>query len=204
MLVINFLKKKILFFLFSQYELFFARKALYEKKKLVSQFKSIGIGLRLSKDYLIENPKYIQIGSNFRFKDRFRMQAIDNYKNQFFSPSILIGDNVSFNTDIHIGCIDLLKIGNNCLFGSRIYITDHNHGETTLEMLTMVPELRPLISKGPVIIKDNVWVGEGVAILSGVVIGENSIISANAVVTKDVPSNSVVGGVPAKIIKIIE
>ncbi len=60
------------------------------------------------------------------------------------------------------------------------------------------------MSKGAVIIKDNVWVGEGVAILSGVTIGENAIIATNAVVTKDVPANSVVGGIPAKIIKIIK
>ena len=74
----------------------------------------------------------------------------------------------------------------------------------SFEMLKMAPEDRPLISKGPVVIKNNVWVGEGVAILAGVTIGENSIISTNAVVTKSVPPNVVVGGVPAKIIKYIK
>lgn len=192
-------------FLIKQYHLFKKRKALYEKKKLISEFKKIGVGFRPpTRDYLIQNPKFIEIGVNFRFKERFRMQAIDNYKNQFFLPSIIIGDNVSFNTDIHIGCINRIEIGNNCLFGSRIYITDHDHGDTSVEMLKMNPELRPLISKGPVIIKNNVWVGEGVAIMSGVTIGENSIVATNAVVTKNVPANTVVGGVPAKIIKRIE
>lgn len=190
-----------LVFLMKQFDLFQKRKVLYEKKKLLSEFKKIGIGLRPSNSYLIQNPKYIEIGSNFRFKERFRMQAIDNYKNQSFSPSIIIGDNVSFNTDIHIGCINRIEIGDNCLFASRVYITDHDHGDTSVDMLQIIPELRPLISKGPVIIKNNVWVGEGAAIMSGVTIGENSIIATNAVVTKDVPPNTVVGGVPAKIIK---
>lgn len=60
---------------------------------------------------------------------------------------------------------------------------------------------RELEIKGPVIIGDNVWIGDKVSILSGVTIGKGSVIACNAVVTKDVPSYSVVGGVPAKVIK---
>lgn len=190
-----------LVFLIKQFDSFQKRKVLYEKKKLLSEFKKTGNGFRVAKDYFISNPKYIEIGDNFHVLGRFRMEAIEYYKNQRFIPSIRIGNNVSFNTDIHIGCINRIEIGDNCLFASRIYITDHDHGDTSVEMLQISPELRPLISKGPVIIKNNVWVGEGVAIMSGVTIGENSIIATNAVVTKDVPPNTVVGGVPAKIIK---
>ena len=131
------------------------------------------------------------------------LETIDSFGNQKFTPSIKIGNNVIFNTDIHIGCINSIVIGDNCLFASRIYITDHQHGETTPGMLNIKPIDRPLISKGPVIIKNNVWVGEGVGIMSNVTIGENSIIATNAVVTKDVPPNCVVAGIPAKIIKYI-
>lgn len=55
----------------------------------------------------------------------------------------------------------------------------------------------------PVIIGENVWIGANVTVVPGVTIGNNAIIAAGAVVTKDIDSNAVVGGVPAKLIKII-
>jgi acetyltransferase-like isoleucine patch superfamily enzyme len=100
--------------------------------------------------------------------------------------------------------VDEIIICDDCFFASRVYITDHNHGDTSEEMLGIVPNKRPLISKGPVLIKKSVWVGEGVCIMPNVTIGENSIIASNAVVTKDVPANSVVAGVPAIVIKKIK
>ena len=68
----------------------------------------------------------------------------------------------------------------------------------------MPANMRPMYSKGPVVIEDNVWIGEMVCILPNVRIGKGSIIGANAVVTKDVPANALVGGNPARVIKIIE
>jgi acetyltransferase-like isoleucine patch superfamily enzyme len=170
-------------------------------ENLKKQFKRVGSGFGLGKDYSVLNPQYMEFGDGFWASHRFRIEAISTYEDVTFNPAITIGNNVVFNTDIHIGCIEKVEIGNNCLFASRIYITDHDHGDTTSTALSLPPAKRKLSSKGPVIIKDNVWVGEGVAILSGVTIGENAIIATNSVVTKDVPANSVVGGIPAKIIK---
>ncbi len=197
------IKKMLFIFFLNISESFQKSLLLYKKQNLIREFKQVGVNFRPSKDYLIQNPKYISIGSDMRFQERFRMQAIDNYKGQTFNPNIIIGNNVSFNSDIHIGCINRIEIGDNCMFASRIYISDHSHGDTTIESLRQTPASRILISKGPVIIKNNVWIGQGVAVLPGVTIGENCIVSSNAVVTKDVPPNCVVGGVPAKIIKII-
>jgi acetyltransferase-like isoleucine patch superfamily enzyme len=193
--------KNIFFkYLFSQFLNFEKNKKL----SLIAEFKGVGKNFKLGNNYMIKNPQYIEIGDHFFTRDRFRIEALDCYLDQKFKPQIKIGNNVFFNTDIHIGCIDRIEIGHNCLFASRIYITDHHHGHPTADMLKLAPRLRPLTSKGPVIIKDNVWIGEGVAIMPGVTIGENCIIATNAVVTKDVPANCVVAGVPAKIIKIMK
>lgn len=198
------IKNKIINYLFLQIQDLQRKKEQQQLESFKEQFKSFGVGFGLGKDYSILNPRFMQFGENFWASHRLRIEAIEKYQSQIFSPSIAIGNNVSFGTDVHIGCIDKVEIGNNCLLGSRIYITDHDHGDTSLEALQLSPEKRKLFSKGPVVINNNVWIGDGVAILSGVTIGKNAIVATNAVVTKDVPANTVVGGIPAKIIKTIE
>lgn len=195
------IKNKIFNYIFVRFENYRQAKQFNSNQAYFSKFKSIGKRFNIGKDYIIKNPQYIEIGDNFCALDRFRIEAWDSYFGQKFEPKIVIGNNVNFNTDIHIGCINSITIGDNCLFGSRIYITDHNHGDTSDGMISRTPLERPLISKGSVVIENNVWVGEGVVIMPGVTIGANSIIGANSVVTKDVPKNTVVAGVPAKILK---
>lgn len=169
-------------------------------QKIKRRFKAVGDLFYLGKDYRILNPECISIGNNFSAGTRFRMEAIDEYQEDKFIPQIIIKNNNSFGTDVHIGCINYIEIGNGCLFGSRILITDHNHGNTE-ENNDIPPQKRQLISKGPIVIGDNVWIGDGVVIMPNVTIGENAIIAANAVVTKDVLKSTVVAGVPAKMIK---
>lgn len=172
-----------------------------DRIELKQGFKKIGKNFFIGKDFIVFGTKYIEIGDDFIATDRFRLEALDQYGEGKFTPKVIIGNNVIFNTDVHIGCINRVEIGDNCLFASRIYITDHHHGEPEAAILHIPPKDRLLVSKGPVIIENNVWVGEGVAIMPNVRIGKNSIIATNAVVTKDVPPNSVVAGVPAKVIK---
>lgn len=166
-------------------------------------FKAFGEGSQLPKSSIIYKPQYISIGKKFSALYNLRIEAWDQYEGQVFTPEIVIGDNVCMNTDIHIGCINKVVIGNNVLMASRIYISDHSHGEINFEALRIPPVSRPLVSRGPVIIEDNVWIGEGVCILPAVTIGRNAIVGANSVVTKDVPVNAVVAGVPAQILKIL-
>jgi acetyltransferase-like isoleucine patch superfamily enzyme len=115
-------------------------------------------------------------------------------------PKITIGNNVNINFDCHIGAINEIRIGDNVLIASKVFISDHSHGDVGIEQMKIAPLKRPVVSKGPVIINNNVWIGEGASILPNVTIGESAIIGTNAVVTKDVPAFAVVGGVPAKII----
>jgi len=167
-------------------------------------FKHFGKNSFIPRQAIIKNPQYISIGDNFHSLLNLRIEAWDSYQEQHFKPEIVIGNDVCLNTDVHIGCINKVHIGNGVLMASRIYISDHSHGEITKEALLLPPVQRPLVSKGPVIIEDNVWLGEGVCIMPGVTVGKNAIVGANAVVTRDVPPNSVVAGIPARVIRIIQ
>lgn len=192
------IKKKILNYFFVRFEIFEQNKKSREKLILMSQFEKVGKNLFIGNDYIINNPSHIEIGNDFSAGRRFRVEAIRNYNNQVFIPKIVIGENVNIGTDMHIACINRIQIKDNCLFGSRILITDHQHGDTSQTCLDLPPKERELISKGPVLIEENVWIGDGVVIMPNVKIGNNSIIAANAVVTSNVEPYSIMAGVPAR------
>jgi lipopolysaccharide O-acetyltransferase len=108
------------------------------------------------------------------------------------------------NDYVHIGAIERVEIGDNVLIASRVFISDHNHGQYDVPdprcAPDVIPDQRPVVSK-PVRIERNVWIGEQVCILPGVTIGEGSIIGAGAVVIRDVPPNSIAVGNPAKCVR---
>ncbi len=179
----------------------------YETQQSFNKSEVLKKSLKSSKDFFIEghykivNPQYISFGNGFHSLWNLRIEAVDNYRGQQFFPEIVIGSNVQFHSDIHIGAINKVVIGNNVLLASRIYISDHVHGEINSNDLDKIPADRMITSKGPVIIEDNVWIGEGVSILAGVTIGKNAIVGANSVVNKSIPANCVAAGVPARVIK---
>ena len=111
-----------------------------------------------------------------------------------------VGKNVYFPSDLVItqnftGERGILKIGNNVSIGPRCTLVVMSHPNySKIRNSLKNPEFK-------IVIEDNVWLGAGVIILPGVIIGENSIIAAGAVVTKNVEKNSIMGGVPAKLIK---
>lgn len=176
----------------------------YDKRTLngtIRQLKACGTNINIQSRFSIVNPQYISIGDNFSALYNFRLEAIDTFASVTYTPEIKIGNNFICNTDVHIGCIEKITIGDNVLLASRIYISDHSHGAVTAEEMHIPPAQRKLATKGPIVIEDNVWIGEGVCILPGVQIGRNSVIGANAVVTKSIPPFSVVGGIPARVIR---
>ncbi|MEI6079652.1 MAG: DapH/DapD/GlmU-related protein [bacterium] len=117
---------------------------------------------------------------------------------------IEFGDNVEINDYVHIGAINSIKIGNNVLIASKVFITDHNHGAYGNNGRNDDPNVAPKDRKlcsAPVVIEDNVWIGEFVSILPGVKIGKGSIIGTMSVVTKDIPAYSIAVGSPARVVK---
>lgn len=110
-----------------------------------------------------------------------------------FGKNITFGKNVFLNTGCSFQDRGGIRIGDGSLLGMNVTIASLNHG---LDL-----ETRNTTYPSPVIIGDNVWIGSNATILPGVTIGNNSIVAAGAVVTKDVPENTVVAGVPAKVMK---
>lgn len=153
-------------------------------------------------DTLIEHKgeKYIEIGDNVIFSHSSFLTAWDSYNGQHFEPSIKIGSNCFFGAFLHITSINLVEIGDGCLIGKWVTVTDNSHGKTDMDSLNEIPIKRDLFSKGPVIIGKNVWVGDKATILPGVTIGDGCVIGANTVVCKDVPPFSVVVGNPGRVI----
>lgn len=149
--------------------------------------------------------KHISIGKNCFIDRGVQLAAWERYGEESgFNPSLKIGNNCGIGANSHITCINCIKIGNNVRTGKNVLITDNAHGASERAILEINPHDRPLISKGPVIIEDNVWIGEKACLMPGIKVGRGAIIGSGAVVTHDVLPYCVVGGCPAKIIKIME
>ena len=112
--------------------------------------------------------------------------------------NIHVGDNFLANYNVTILDVDEVRIGNHVMIGPNTLISTVNHP------LTPMGRRKHLSMIKPVMIGNDVWIGGNVTILPGVTIGSNVIVAAGAVVTKDVPDNILVGGVPAKFIKTLE
>lgn len=206
--IISFLKPLIrLFTLLYPYSL--ARKVRDIRDILYSlwispSFKKFGELSFIKYPIVLCGNNYISIGDKTGIGARTILTAWDKYEGYSYNPQIIIGNNVWIGEDAHITSMNSIIIGNNVLLGKKVTITDNSHGNNDIESLSLPPSKRCLYSKGPIVIEDNVWIGDKATILPGVRIGCGSIVAANAVVTKDVPKNCIVGGIPAKILKLIE
>lgn len=167
---------------------------------------------RVGENVLIERHCRLEGGgeSNITIGDRTRVQSFsvlgcwEKFQDQSFSPSIYIGKDCNIGKYSHITSCNRIQIGDGLLTGKYVTISDNSHGRLSWEESSISPQKRQLYSKGEVVIGNNVWIGDKASVLAGVHIGDNVIVAANAVVTKDVPSNSIVAGVPARVIKHLE
>lgn len=109
---------------------------------------------------------------------------------------LTIGNNVFINNNVTFDGYGAIEIGNNVDVGMGVVMSTARHNPQCAE-----GENRGFLNDLDIHIKNNVWIAANAVILPGVTIGERSVVAAGAVVTKDVPSDVMVAGVPARIIK---
>lgn len=149
------------------------------------------------------------------FKESHQQNIYDSYRSRYIIDSsfhfngegVLMygGGKISLGKNSYIGRFSLLQssegceisIGKNCSIGPFFSIWTQS-SEVDCDY-KLKDQIKPKL--GNVIIKDAVWIGVNVLISPGVTIGANAIVGANSVVTKDVPDNAIVGGIPAKILR---
>lgn len=148
----------------------------------------------------VRGKKFISIAKGFTCGPGCRIEAYPEH----FEKTLFFGENFQMNDYVHITAMKSVKIGNNVLMASKIYISDCSHGSYAGNEQDSHPESIPkdrIMYAKPVVIEDNVWLGEFVSVLPGVTIGKGSIIGANSVVSKSIPANVIAVGSPAKPIK---
>lgn len=113
---------------------------------------------------------------------------------------VSIGAKTVMGQECTISAYQHVSIGRECIVADRVMLIDFDHGVVEVE--------RPIrlqgIYKRDVRVGHNVWIGYGACVLRGVSVGENSVIGTNSVVTRDAPANAVVGGVPARVLRMRE
>lgn len=110
--------------------------------------------------------------------------------------NLKLGKQVFINSGCRFQDQGGITLGDGCLIGHNVVLATINHGESLESRGDCIPK--------PITIGKKVWIGANVTILPGVTIGDGAIVAAGAVVTKDVSSMTVVGGVPARVIKTIQ
>lgn len=144
--------------------------------------------IRIAQRYMLCKSLSIDIGDNVSIHDNVYFFNIENMK---------FGNNVSIHPMCYFQASGGIEIGNDVSIAHGVTLMTQNH---SYEDRSIPIKDQPIISK-PIIIEDNVWIGAKATVLYGRRVGKNSVIAAGAVVTKDVPPNTVVAGVPARVIK---
>lgn len=160
-------------------------------------------GCRLLRSPLyVRGKRWIVFGPEFSSGRALRIDALGNASTK--RPLVRIGANVAVNDYVHIGAVDSITIGDRVLIGSKVLITDHDHGSYGKAGIHSDPRIAPDkrdLAVAPVVIEDDVWIGESVSVLSGVRIGKGSVIGTMSTVTSNIPPYSLAIGSPARVIK---
>jgi acetyltransferase-like isoleucine patch superfamily enzyme len=145
-----------------------------------------GLELQIARGARVEFGRFVWVG--------------DGTKIRCHEGVVEIGDKTVLGQECTISAYRRVGIGEQCVIAARAIFIDFDHGVVEVE--------RPIRKQGiymrDVEVGSNVWIGYGACVLRGVRVGDNSIVGTNSVVTKDVPANAVVAGIPARVIRMRE
>ncbi len=149
-------------------------------------FVCSGVKLEIGKNAVLRLGRWSWIGNDCKIR--------------VHEGEVSIGAKTVMGQECTISAYQHISIGRECIVADRVMLIDFDHGVVEVE--------RPIrlqgIYKRDVNVGSNVWIGYGACVLRGVKIGDNCVIGTSAVVTKDVPDNAVVGGVPARVLRMRE
>ena len=193
------------------------------RKGLRGQFRRIGFRrsrgpLLIGRHVRLRNKRYISTGRAVVIEDFAEIQGLSKhgivlgnrvsigsfamirpsgYYSGRIGEGLSIGDRSTIGPYCYVGCSGRITIGRNVMIGPHVsfYAENHNSADLTIPMQYQG------VTREAIVIEDDCWIASHAVILAGVIVGHGSIVAAGSVVTRDVPPYSVVGGVPARIIK---
>jgi acetyltransferase-like isoleucine patch superfamily enzyme len=145
-----------------------------------------GVKFEIGRDARVELGRWAWLG------DRCKVRAHEGV--------VAIGAKSVLGQECTLSCYQHISIGRECIIADRAMMIDFDHAIAEVER----PIREQGIYKRDVRIGHNVWIGYGACILRGVTVGDNAVVGTSAVVTRDVPQDAVVGGVPARLLRMRE
>ncbi len=173
---------------------------LCEKRVRLRYARWIQAGRYLNLEEGCEIVGFSKRGVIFGNKCTVRKYAIIRPTNPLIAEpgeGLKMGDNSNIGAYCYIGCSGFVEIGSNVIMGHHVCLLAENHNAERID----IPIKEQGVTRSFIKIEDDVWLGANVCVTAGVTIKRGSIVAAGATVTEDVPSYTIVGGVPAKIIK---
>jgi acetyltransferase-like isoleucine patch superfamily enzyme len=161
---------------------------------------------RVGRHVKVYGSRRITVGCQVAVGDYCWIEAVTSYAGRRYTPRLIIGDRVALSDLTHVSCLEHIRIGDDCLLGSKIYIGDHSHGSMSNleEIRNVAPARRPLGDAAEIVIGEKTWIGDGAVILAGTRIGGSSIVGANSVVRLREERAALIAGAPARVIRYLD
>jgi acetyltransferase-like isoleucine patch superfamily enzyme len=178
-----------------QYRILVGRNTVLRAKE---NFKFLGKNIHIDRDCYIDavSKNGIQFGNNVSLQKRVMIECTGSIKH--LGKGLILGNNVGIGSNSFLGCSGGIEIGDDTIFGNYVSVHSENHNYSNMA----IPIRLQGVNHRGIKIGKNCWIGAKVTILDGTILGDGCIVAAGAVLNgKIYKENSIIGGVPAKVLK---